>query len=231
VGGRRIALVDTATPGVETPLLHTLAVNESLLKIAANDSLSTVAYITNNTSADTYDLYYATTQPAVTTGVFVETIPFDYAGDGPDISAVRYSGDEVLVATQRAIGGVATEELRQIYLTAFGSHTVISTEEAAGRHLYGYADTFHSFAFTSNPGVSILESGQPASSAVRLFDQSTAFYEFSSDSQLLVAITATGNVPSHLFLVNRGGGTPPLQITGLTNASSHTSFVRIVPAN
>jgi hypothetical protein len=179
--------------------------------------------------ADKYELYYATTQP-VATGLFVEAIPFDYTLGSPDIAVVRDGGGEALVATQRAIAGVATEELRLTVLTALGTHTVISTE-APGFNLYGYADAFQSIAYTSSPGVSILESGHAPGTGVRLFDQSTAFYEFSADSQLLAAITAAGNVPSHLFLVNRGGGTAPLQITGVTNASSHTSFVRIVPVN
>jgi hypothetical protein len=226
-----IALINTSAPGNETTLSHAFVAGDALVRIVANETLSTVSYIVFNSVATDFKLYCATTQP-VATGQLVTDIEYDFVQLSPEISAISASGDEVLVATQIAVSGVQTERLLQIALTPGATPAVIQ-DKAPGFNMYRYADTSQSITYSANPGVAILARGQPVSSAQFVTEQNTAYYELSTDNQLIAFIgtNPAGTAPQHLFLASRGGGTQPLQITGLNDGNSFVRTARVAPVN
>jgi len=211
-------------------LSHTPVAGYTIRRVVANDALSAVAYIIGNVSND-FELYAAGTQPVIT-GQLISSIQFDAITGTPEISAITKDGSEVLISTVVNVSG-GSQRLLEIGLTPGALPATIQTEPP-GFNVYTYVDDSQSIAFTSNPGVSTLLRGQSPSAAVNYYpSQKVAAYEFAPDGQTIAVINTdnSGTASSHLFLVNRDTRTTPLQITGLTNASSQTTAVRIVPVN
>jgi hypothetical protein len=229
-GDAEIALINSNLPTAEIPLSHTFGPGIFLRRVIANPSLSTVAYLVGDLTH--IDLYAARTEP-VTTGTLVSpNIPYNFPDVSPEFSAITKDGDEVLISTQVELSGVATQQLLEIALDN-GAPAVLQSEPP-GFNVYTYVDDSKSIAFTADSGVATLKRGESPSGAVNYYpNQKVAAYEFSPDSQTIAVINTdnTGTSSSHLFLVNRDTRTTPLQITGLTNANSQTTAVRIVPVD
>jgi VCBS repeat-containing protein len=222
-----IARTDIAPSGSTTVIVsHAIGASERLIGIDADPALTHVAYIVDRqTTPDAFDLYVANTSVA-SSGIPVAQLPADVPS--PQLHGVSPNGDAALFSTVR-ITGTAVEQLLEIGLTA-GATPQLIQQRPLGNTRYGYVDAGQSIAFTGNPGVSIAPRGNPAGAQV-LFAKDTVLYELSPDSQVLAAITSnTDPSPLHLWLVNRGTSTP-LQITGLTDPTSKTLSIRVVPAN
>ena len=221
-----IQTVDLANPGVERTISHTLVTGESVPRIAANTALTRVAYIVDTVTHD-FDLYLANPDTPAS-GTLVGTIPSAAADPAPLIQAVSAAGDAALIST---LFTTTSEQMFEVQLTAGGSAQNISLNPR-GRNSYSYIDNSTSIVFTSTPGIAVAPRGNPAG-ATQLFNKVTALYEFSADNQMFAAITdpLESASPLHLFFVNRGATSTPLQITGVSQPTSVTLSVRVVPAN